>query len=179
MESAVNQPARESPPPVARPAPSHRLGPLVFSYRPISIGHARAVAALILCGGVALLATAAWLKPDPSGMGTHHQLGLPPCGMLMVTKLPCPTCGMTTAFAHTVRGQWGRAFVAQPMGWALALATGLAVTLTLNVLVTGNVWTLNWYRVSASRLVFAIFALLLAAWAWRIVLHLHATAPLT
>jgi hypothetical protein len=179
MGPTVSQPTRQATPPAARPAHEHRLGPLVLDYRPPSVGQARAIAAVVLVGGLGLLAVAVRLTPDSAGMGTHHQLGLPPCGMLVVTKLPCPTCGMTTAFAHTVRGQWIKAILAQPMGWVLAVATGMAVLLALRTLVAGKVWTLNWYRVSPTRLVFTIFALFLVAWAFRIVLHLHATAPLT
>jgi hypothetical protein len=52
-----------------------------------------------------LLATAAWLTPNPRGMGTHQQLGLPPCTIVAWYGVPCPSCGMTTAWAHLLRGQ--------------------------------------------------------------------------
>ena len=52
---------------------------------------------------LAVIALAATLSPDPSGHGTHQQLGLPPCGFIYVTGYPCPGCGLTTAFAHMVR----------------------------------------------------------------------------
>ncbi len=51
-------------------------------------------------------AIAVWLRPDPSGFGTHQQLGFPPCTIYTYFKIPCPTCGMTTSFAHFVRGEW-------------------------------------------------------------------------
>ena len=37
-------------------------------------------------------------------METHMQLGLPECTFKHVTGLPCPSCGMTTSFALTMRG---------------------------------------------------------------------------
>jgi Protein of unknown function (DUF2752) len=57
-------------------------------------------------GLLGLLATAAVLRPDPSGHGTHQQLGLPPCTFFTLFHRRCPTCGMTTAWAHLVRGEW-------------------------------------------------------------------------
>ena len=57
--------------------------------------------------GVALfacLALAAWLEPDPSGLGTHKKLGLPDCTMHSLLGIRCPGCGMTTAWTHTLNG---------------------------------------------------------------------------
>jgi hypothetical protein len=61
---------------------------------------------IVLAGGVllGLLVTAARLTPSPRGMGTHQQLGLPPCTIVALYGIPCPSCGMTTAWAHLLRG---------------------------------------------------------------------------
>ena len=61
----------------------------------------------VVSGGLllALLVTAAWLSPSSAGVGTHRQLGLPPCTVLDWFGFRCPSCGMTTAWAHFVRGQ--------------------------------------------------------------------------
>lgn len=95
-------------------------------------------AALVLLSCLGLLGLAAWLKPDPRGYGTHEQFGSGPCGMIIVTGYPCPTCGMTTAFAHTVRGQWYRAFMAQPAGFVAALGTIAAAVVAVWALATGR-----------------------------------------
>ncbi len=81
---------------------------------------------LILAGlvGLTLLLLAVWLQPNPSGFGTHQQLGLPPCTFQFWFDIPCPSCGGTTAFAHFVRGQWGRALRANA---ASGLFAGLCV----------------------------------------------------
>src|SRR5689334_8979719 len=83
----------------------HPLGPLVTwpaLQQPI---FGRLYAAGVLLATSAILITAARLHPDAHQYGTHEQLGLPPCGFLVMTGLPCPTCGMTTAFAYATHGR--------------------------------------------------------------------------
>ena len=76
---------------------------------------------------LAVFVTAALLTPDPSGVGTHTQLGLPPCGVLAATGLPCPGCGLTTCFASMVRLDVVAAFRANPFGVALFLGSVAAM----------------------------------------------------
>jgi hypothetical protein len=66
------------------------------------------------------------LSPNPVGHGTHTQLGLPPCGFLLVTGLPCPGCGLTTCFTYMVHGDVVGAASANPFGvmlWLVSAAT--------------------------------------------------------
>jgi len=112
---------------------------------------------------------AAWLSPDPSGMGTHQQLGFPPCGLVIASGIPCPTCGMTTAFAWVARGHIGAAFAAQPFGAMLALATALTAGLALAALVTGRAWRVNWYRVSPGWVAATVAVSFAAAWLYKVV----------
>lgn len=79
----------------------------------------------ILVAGLSLLflavfAVAMRLDPDPRGLGTHQQLGFPPCTILTLFDFPCPTCGMTTSFAHFVRGEWASAARSSTSGLLLA-----------------------------------------------------------
>jgi hypothetical protein len=78
--------------------------------------------AVAFAGFLALVALSAWLNPSSGGVGTHTQLHLPPCGVLLVFGKPCPSCGMTTAFAWMVRGRVLRALSIQPAGVAVFLA---------------------------------------------------------
>jgi hypothetical protein len=82
-------------------------------------------------GAVLIVAISLFLKPDPRGFGTHESLGLPPCGLMVLTHVPCPSCGMTTSFAHSARLEVRSAFRAHPMGpilfGALVLGGGLAL----------------------------------------------------
>lgn len=77
-----------------------------------------------LAGGVLilLLAIALWLSPSQSGLGTHRQLGLPPCTLLDWYGIRCPSCGMTTAWSYLMHGQIVPALRANAGGAMLAIA---------------------------------------------------------
>lgn len=53
---------------------------------------------------VTCLAVARYLTPDGRGLGTHEQLGMPPCTFAASFGVECPACGLTTSVAHAVRG---------------------------------------------------------------------------
>lgn len=61
------------------------------------------------------------LEPDPRGFGTHQRLGFPPCSIRVWTGFPCPSCGMTTCFAHFTRGNMRSAAAVSPPGLLLAV----------------------------------------------------------
>lgn len=155
---------RLSPAPVPLPvyvrrAPVPRLGWL-----------GRAVAMGVAGGALGVLGVAAWVSPDVRGVGTHEQLGLAPCGMVVVFGLPCPTCGFTTSFALFARGQWWASAWNQPAGFVLALLTAMAVWAGAYAAATGaRVHLLAANLASPGRVVVAAGAVLLA-WAWKIAL---------
>lgn len=76
---------------------------------------------------VLLLAGARWLEPSPSGFGTHRQFGLPPCTIYALFSIKCPSCGMTTAWALTVRFQFQEALNANIAGTFLCLQAIVSV----------------------------------------------------
>ncbi len=92
--------------------------------------------------------------------------------MVSWSGYPCPTCGMTTAFAFTVRGHFVSAFQAQPFGFLLASATVLIALLATGTLLTAGVWAINWYRVPPERLALLVVVLVLAAWGYKLVMGL-------
>jgi hypothetical protein len=161
-------------PPLARCATGHPLGPLLLPARDLSAHQVRTRATITLVGCLAVLGLAAYLTPDPSGVGTHRQLGFPTCGLVLTTGLPCPTCGMTTAFAHAVRGHLPTAFATQPFGAALALATMAAAGLAAAALWTGRTRRVNWYRVSPGWTAFGVLLFMGLAWVYKIVATLAA-----
>ena len=146
----------------------HPLGRLVYRVRSRRPAVARLIAALLLALGLTLLGVAAWLEPDTRGHGSHQQLGMPPCVSIVLFGVPCPTCGMTTAFAYAVRGDVLSAFHAQPAGLLLALATIAMVGLSLGVLLTGRVWRVNWYRIPPTRVTIAALLIVLGGWIYKI-----------
>ena len=151
---------------------AHPLGPIVSQPAAERPGSARAIAGLVLVGCVLLLAVAARLEPAAGGIGTHEQLGHPPCSVPMLWGVPCPTCGMTTAFAHAARGQMASAFHAQPAGLSLALAAAVAAVAAGRTLVTGRAYRINWTRVSPLGVGFGVVGVLLGGWVYKIVITL-------
>jgi hypothetical protein len=83
-------------------------------------GRDRLVTAALALGLLVLLAAAALLRPDPRGLGTHQQFGLPPCTFRFLFGRRCPSCGMTTSWACLVRGELLDAFRANVGGTLLA-----------------------------------------------------------
>lgn len=128
----------------------------------------RCFAALGALAALALLITAARLRPSPTGMGTHTQLGLTPCGMLAATGVPCPTCGMTTAFAAAANLHPLGSLAAQPFGTVLALATAVGFWACLHVALTGSRLGPLAGRLLTPRVLWAIAGIWAAAWVYRI-----------
>ncbi len=127
-------------------------------------------------GGVAavsafLLGVAAWLDPSPAGLGTHSQLSLPPCGWIMTMDLPCPTCGMTTAFAHAADGNLVGSFVAQPMGAVLAVATAIALLVGTYTVATGSRVAALFGRLCNRRAAWLFGTAFVAAWIYKIIAY--------
>ena len=146
----------------------HPAGPVLRHVRATHPLRTRGQAWCVFAGCAAIIALSAWLVPDPSGDGTHQQLGLPPCSSLVIMGYPCPTCGMTTAFAHTVRGQLVSAFSAQPAGLVAALGVIASAVLSLYVACTGRVIVVNWYRISPSWVIVGVILLILAGWGYKL-----------
>ena len=90
-------------------------------------GKGRVIAAMVAVIAASPLVVAATLSPAASGVGTHRALGLPECGWQMSLNLPCPSCGMTTAFAHAVRADFVAAAISQPVGLLLSILVAMTV----------------------------------------------------
>lgn len=82
---------------------------------------AAACAAPLVLVGAALL-----LRPSATGMGTHRQLGLPPCALEYFTSIPCPGCGVTTTVTLVAHGRPAEGLANQPFGVLVAALLALA-----------------------------------------------------
>jgi len=134
---------------------------------------ARAGAFMISMAALAVLVVAVALPPSAAGVGTHRQMGFPPCAFMMATGLPCPTCGMTTSFSHFVRGNWLASFYVQPMGFVLAILTGTVFWAGIYIALTGRPIHRLLRQLPMVGLVCLFMGLGIAAWGWKIYIHLH------
>jgi hypothetical protein len=150
--------------------------PAIYSPRidPVHLGITGRLLALTSSAAcLAVMLVAAHLTPSPTGMGTHTQLGLDQCYFALRTGIPCPSCGMTTSYSWMARGNFPASFYVQPMGALLAIATIVTFWAGLYIAATGR----SIYRLIAlgptRYYVPTIVALAIAAWAWKIFIHLH------
>ena len=104
-----------------------------------------------------LLAVARVLTPSPAGMGTHQQLGLPPCTFDAMFGVRCPSCGMTTSWSHFTRGSFVSSWNANPGGLCLAVLAGVTGVWSLVTAYRGR------YRSLVSDGTLAVIAVAIAA----------------
>lgn len=148
--------------------------PVAAPYQPTRYArlHNRLVALPVFLAGSIVLGLAAWLRPNPAGLGTHRQLGLPPCQFEQVTGIPCATCGCTTSFSHAANGSLLDAFVTQPFGALLAVMTAMAVIVAGYALVT-NMQVMPIVRfMTRGRVVAVLMVYMMLAWGYAIIQHM-------
>ena len=91
----------------------------------------RVAAVFIAVIPISLLGVAGGLEPNSKGVGTHQQLGLPPCSMRVLFGIRCPGCGMTTSWAHFTRGQFAQSARVNSGGFLLAIFSIIVAFLAL------------------------------------------------
>lgn len=81
----------------------------------------RIASAVVALVPLSLLILAGNLNPAERGLGTHQQLGLPPCSLRVLAGIRCPACGMTTSWSYFARGNWLASVNTNAGGFLLAL----------------------------------------------------------
>jgi hypothetical protein len=150
--------------------------PLIYSRPPTAPNLTRGTRILLLAlalGCLAVLIIAAVLKPVASGLGTHAELGLAPCGFLVRTGLPCLSCGMTTSLSWFVRGNLLASFYVQPMGCVLALATAMTFWIALYGAITAKPIGRVLAQVQVRYYIVPLLSLAILAWGWKMFIHLR------
>jgi len=116
----------------------------------------------------AVIGIARFLPPSPRGVGTHEQLGLPPCLFLKLTGLPCPSCGLTTSFAHAAKLHFYEALVTQPFGLLAFFLTILLILLSSYLLYRRIPWQRVIHTRLANVMMYVLLALYLIGWMYKI-----------
>ena len=150
--------------------------PRIYAISPVPqrvIAWHRAIAATIAAGCLAVLVTAAVIAPDRSGMETHRQLGLAECQFLRTSGIPCPSCGMTTSFAWFVRGNVLASLYVQPMGTLLAMGAAVTFWAALYIAATGKPVHRLASLLPGYYFVLVPMGVAIAAWGWKIFIHLR------
>jgi len=111
---------------------------------------------------------AAWLQPSHTGLGTHEQMHLPPCGWIAIADMPCPTCGMTTAFSYAAHGDLPHSFLSQPLGCVLAVSVAMTLLVSIYVVVTGSRVGGAFARLWGRRTAWMLGAAVIVSWFYKI-----------
>ena len=120
-----------------------------------------------------MLILAATVAPNPKGVGTHTELGMYDCQFLARTGLPCFSCGMTTSFAHFVRGNFLGSLYVQPMGFVLAVACAITFWVALYTGISGRPIARLVRLIPPRYYVAPLMAWAVIAWGWKIWIHLR------
>ncbi len=105
-----------------------------------------------------LLMVAFGLKPNPTGLGTHTQLGLPGCTMVTLLGIRCPGCGMTTSWAYVLKGDLTSALRSNVGGVLLCFLATATFPFLLWIGIRGRPFESRLFtQVAVSALLIAIF----------------------
>ncbi|HKQ75875.1 MAG TPA: DUF2752 domain-containing protein [Blastocatellia bacterium] len=124
---------------------------------------------LIVAGSsIALLLVARLLRPSLDRVGTHRQLGLPPCAFLHFTGIPCPSCGLTTSVAHAARLHFYESVITQPFGLVVFSSAVLCIPLSIYFIRRRVPWSnLKRFR-GRNFVVYLIIVLFILSWLYKI-----------
>jgi hypothetical protein len=123
---------------------------------------------VVACLAAIILCAARYLQPSPTGVGTHEQLGLPPCPFLLLTGIPCLSCGLTTSFAHAARLHFYESLITQPFGLILFWLTVLSIPLSLYFIHRHISWSQMINRIKSSPALYGLIAIHLLSWIYKI-----------
>jgi hypothetical protein len=128
----------------------------------------KAFSGAVLAFSAAALAIARSLHPSASGMGTHEQLGLPPCKFLVFTGFPCPSCGLTTSFAYAAHFHFQQAFFASPFGLLLFFGAVLVIPTSAVLLWRRTSWQQMFERLNLTTITGWMVVAYLISWIYKI-----------
>ena len=117
---------------------------------------------------VTLLLIARLLRPSADGVGTHRQLGLPPCAFLHFTGVPCPSCGLTTSVAHAARLHFYESITTQPFGLVIFISAALCIPLSIFLWRRGIPWSRLKSSLGGNLVIYLTIAIFILSWLYKI-----------
>ncbi len=160
-EPPIVQPVRP-----ALPARGRQRPPALWTPRQMRLALLALAAALASVFGVAICLNPYQPDGTPRRLGTHRQLGMPPCNFVTLFGKPCPSCGMTTSFALLVRGDLRGSLQANWVGTLLACSWAAALLWALLSAAAGRMLLVRPHQVemclTAAAAVFVV--LMLGRW---------------
>jgi len=157
--------------PVEVQTESRRL--YVAQLRPLIGFWGRLFALSLSLGCLSVLIIASKLEPSRTGVGSHREMGLQGCQLLIRSGVPCPSCGMTTSFTGFVRGNLVASAYVQPMGMLIALSAACCVWIGAYIAITGRPIHRLLLQLPARAWLIGLLSFAIAAWAWKIFIHLN------
>jgi hypothetical protein len=127
---------------------------------------------IILMVCVAAILVGRSLRPSPSGIGTHTELGFPPCGFYTITGIPCPTCGVTTAFVLATHLRFKDSLLTQPVGLLTFIVVCSAGICMVGLLLTGRSFLKLKVKVNAYTIAIPILGFIFLCWVYKIIITL-------
>ncbi len=128
----------------------------------------RILYSILMASAALVLAIARWLHPSANGYGTHQQLGLPPCVFFKLTGIPCPSCGLTTSFAHAARLHLYHAFITQPFGVIAFCLTIVSIPLFAWLIRRRIAWKDAIRARGVDAILYLLIAIYLISWFYKI-----------
>lgn len=140
-----------------------------IAYGPYRLSYfERSITAIAGAFVLALLIAARCLEPSTAGMGTHQQLGLPPCTFVALLGTPCPSCGMTTSWALVTRFRLTEAAEVNAGGFILALIALAYVPVSCYLSFTGRSTRGGWFSLGLAICLTAALAIAVIQWSIRL-----------
>ncbi len=141
-------PHNRLPPPLARPLRAFNL-----------------LAGLVV---LAMLSVAYCLQPAAIGLGTHQQLGLPPCTFVALYGIRCPSCGMTTSWSLLMHGRWLDSAQTNAGGFLLAVIAIAYLPASCYFFMVGRASRGGWFSLSLATGLVVAMLLAVAQWGIRL-----------
>jgi hypothetical protein len=117
----------------------------------------------------AVLIIARILQPSAQGIGTHEQMGLPPCAFHHLTGIPCPSCGLTTSFAYAARLDFIASLTTQPFGLIAFCLMLFCIPLSIFLIRRRTAWDEFIHARHSDKVIYALIVFYFLSWFYKLI----------